>query len=65
MTYLFTVPKMLTSQAGLVPVVKFLRNCGMIELIKDTIENKRGANALYDSVDSIFLTTTMSSPVPS
>jgi hypothetical protein len=48
--------KGLTSQAGLVPVVKFLRNCGLIGLIKETIEHERGANALYDSVDALFLT---------
>jgi hypothetical protein len=48
--------KGLTSQAGLVPVVKFLRNVGMIGLIKDTVEHDRGANALYDSVDAVFLT---------
>jgi hypothetical protein len=48
--------KGLTSQAGLVPVVKFLRNVGMAGLIKETIEHERGANALYDSVDAVFLT---------
>ncbi len=49
--------KGLTSQAGLVPVVKFLRKCGMmISLINETVEHKRGANALYDSVDVLFLT---------
>ena len=31
----------LTSQDGLVPVVKFLRNCGMIGLTKDTIGHER------------------------
>jgi len=36
--------KGLTSQAGLVPVVKFLCKCGMIDLIKETIEHERGAN---------------------
>ena len=48
--------KGLTSQAGLVPVVKFLRNVGMVALVKETIEHERGANALYDSVDAVFLT---------
>jgi hypothetical protein len=42
--------KGLTSQAGFVPVVKFLRNVGMVALVKETIEHERGANALYDSV---------------
>ena len=48
--------KGLTSQAGLVPVVKFLRKIGMIGLIKETVDHERGANALYDSVDAVFLT---------
>lgn len=48
--------KGLTSQAGLVPVVKYLRNCGMIGLIQETLDHERGANALYDSVDAVFLT---------
>ncbi len=46
----------LTSQAGLVPVVKFLRKSGLIGLIKETVDHERGANALYDSVDAVFLT---------
>ncbi|MFT5731032.1 MAG: hypothetical protein ACI8PB_005225 [Desulforhopalus sp.] len=48
--------KGLTSQAGLIPVVKYLCNVGMVGLIKETIEHERGANALYDSVDAVFLT---------
>jgi hypothetical protein len=48
--------KGLTSQAGLIPVVKFLRKIGMIKMIKETIDHNRGANALYDSVDAVFLT---------
>ncbi len=48
--------KGLTSQAGLVPAVKFLRNNGMIELTKETVGHERGPNALYDSVDGVFLT---------
>ena len=48
--------KGLTSQAGLVPVVKFLLKGGMIGLIKETVDHERGANALYDSVDAVFLT---------
>ncbi len=35
--------KGLTSQAGLVPVVKFLRNCRMIGLIQETLDHERGA----------------------
>ena len=47
--------KGLTSQAWLEPVVKFLRKCGMIGLIKETVDHERSANALYDSVDAVFL----------
>ncbi len=46
--------KGLTSQAGLLPVVKFLRHNGAVSLIKDTIEHERGNNALYDCVDALF-----------
>lgn len=35
--------KCLTSQAGLLPVVKFLRGAGMLEAIKETIDHKNGA----------------------
>ena len=45
-----------TSQAGLVPVVRFLRQLGAINLIEDSIDNNRSANALYDCVDAVFLT---------
>ena len=48
--------KGLTSQAGLLPVVKFLQRAGMDRLIKETIEHKRGDNALYDAVEPVFLT---------
>ena len=44
--------KGLTSQAGLVPVVKFLRRIGMVGLIKENVDHERGAKALYDSVDA-------------
>ena len=45
----------LTAQAGLIPVVKFLRKQGLIQLIKETVHHQRGATALYDAVDAIFL----------
>ena len=48
--------KGLTSQAALFPVVKILSKVRMIGLIKETVEHERGANALYDSVDAVFLT---------
>ncbi|MBM9515296.1 IS1380 family transposase [Desulfogranum marinum] len=47
--------KGLTAQAGLIPVVQFLQNQGIVELVRDTVNHKRGANALYDAVDAIFL----------
>jgi hypothetical protein len=50
--------KGLTSQAGLLLVVKFLRHNGVVSLIKDTIEHERGNNALYETygVASLSLT---------
>lgn len=48
--------KGLTSQAGLLPVVKFLRHAGMLKLIEDTVDHERGSTALYDAADVIFLT---------
>lgn len=47
--------KGLTAQAGLIPVVQFLRNQGIIPLIKDTVSHQRGPTALYDAVDAIVL----------
>lgn len=47
--------KGLTAQAGLIPVVKFLRNQGVIGMIKDTVGHQRGATALYDAIDAVFL----------
>lgn len=37
--------KGLTSQAGLVPVAKFLRNIGMINMVKETVDHERITNA--------------------
>ena len=45
----------LTAQAGLIPVVKFLQKHNIIQLIHGTVQHERGANALYDAVDAIFL----------
>ncbi len=47
--------KGLTAQAGLIPVVKFLRKQGFIDLIDKTVHHQRGATAFYDVVDAIFL----------
>ena len=47
--------KELTRQAGLVAVVTFQPQYGMIGLINETVRHDRGANALYDSVDALFL----------
>ncbi len=44
----------------LFPVVKFLRQVGMIAMIKDGVDHKRGANVLYDSVDAVFFTVIVS-----
>ena len=47
--------KGLTAQAGLIPVVKFLQKQGIISLIQGTVKHQRGATALYDVVDAVFL----------
>ena len=47
--------KGLTTQAGLIPVVKFLQKHGVMSLIAETVNHRRGATARYDAVDAIFL----------
>lgn len=47
--------KGLTTQAGLIPVVKFLQKHGVESLTQNTLDHKRGPTALYDAVDTIFL----------
>ena len=47
--------KGLTAQAGLIPVVRFLQKQSIISLIQGTVKHQRGATALYDVVDAIFL----------
>jgi hypothetical protein len=47
--------KGLTAQAGLIPVVKFLHSLNIIGIIKETVNHERGATALYDAVDALFL----------
>lgn len=47
--------KGLTTQAGLIPAVKFLQQHGLESAIQHTLNHKRGANALYDVVDAVFL----------
>ena len=54
--FISNTAKGLTSQAGLVPVVKFLHRAGMGTLIKNTLEHQRGNNAVYDAVDAVYLT---------
>ncbi len=47
--------KGLTTQAGLIPVVKFLQKHGVMGLVAGTVNHRRGATARYDAVDAIFL----------
>ena len=47
--------KKLTAQAGLIPVIKFLHKQDICSLIRNTVDHQRGATALYDVVDAIFL----------
>lgn len=46
----------LTSQAGLIPVVKFLKRFGVHELINESVAHGRGDNAVYTLTDVILLT---------
>ena len=39
----------LTAQAGLIPVVKFLRKEGIVSKTEQTVDHQRGATGLYDS----------------
>jgi len=46
----------LTSQSGLVSVMKFLDKIGLSSAIKTTVEHVRGANAAYKLSDAVYLT---------
>jgi hypothetical protein len=46
----------LTSQAGLIPVVKFLQRIGFEKTVSQTVPHQRGDNADYQLTDGIFLT---------
>ena len=45
----------LTAQAGLIPVVKFLKKHGFASKIEQTLDHQRGATGVYDAVDMILL----------
>ena len=47
----------LTSQSGLVPVVKFLDKIGFSKVVGDTLSHIRGANVQYEIEDVVNLTT--------
>ena len=46
----------LTSQAGLIPVVKFLERIGFEQTVNQTVPHKRGDNADYQLTDMMLLT---------
>lgn len=46
----------LTSQAGLIPVVKFLTRIGFEDLVEQTVPHTRGDNAAYQLTDVMMLT---------
>ena len=46
----------LTSQAGLIPVVKFLNRIGFEDLVEQTVPHVRGDNATYQLADVMLLT---------
>lgn len=45
----------LTAQAGLIPVVKFLKKHGFASKIEQTLDHQRGATGVYDAADMILL----------
>ena len=45
----------LTAQAGLIPVVKFLKKYGFASKIEQTMDHQRGATGVYDTVYMILL----------
>ncbi len=47
--------KGVTTQAGLIPVAQFLRKHNISSLIEKILKHERGASALYDAVDGIYL----------
>ena len=45
----------LTAQAGLIPVVKFLKKHGFSSKIELTLDHQRGVTGVYDTMDMILL----------
>jgi len=45
----------LTSQAGLIPVIKFLHRIGFDKTLNQTVSHQRGDNADYQLADGTFL----------
>jgi hypothetical protein len=50
--------KNLTSQAGLIPVVKFLEKLGFKELFDEHVSHQRAENAQYSLADGVFMIIT-------
>ncbi len=50
--------KNLTSQAGLIPVVKFLEKLGFKELFDEHVSHQRAENAQYRLADGVFMILT-------
>ncbi|HIO11923.1 MAG: hypothetical protein MK510_05885 [SAR324 cluster bacterium] len=45
----------LTAQAGLIPVVKFLKKHGFASKIEQTLDHQRGATGVYGAVEMTLL----------
>lgn len=54
--HLSTTANRLTSQAGLIPVVKFLDRIGFEDWVKQVVPHTRGDNAAYQLADVMLLT---------
>ena len=47
--------KRLTSQAGIIPAMRFLNRLGFDSLCQQKLDLQRGSNAIYNMTDSVYL----------
>lgn len=52
-----TSRKAISSQSGLIPVVRFLNGLGFSDILEKRVDIERGSNATYQLSDAILLTT--------
>ncbi len=54
--HIHSTEKGLTSQAGLIPVVKFLKKMGLLDALDTSVPHVRGDNAVYGLSDVMYMT---------